>query len=61
MIKLHNIERSYPLAKGKFFFVLRDIDIKIEEGEFVSIMGPSGAGKSSILHILGMHDHGWSG
>src|SRR5260370_25939858 len=61
MIKLRHIERSYPLAKGKFFYVLRDINIDIEEGEFVSIMGPSGAGKSSLLHILGMHDHGWSG
>jgi len=61
MIKLRHIERFYPLAKGKFFYVLRDINIDIEEGEFVSIMGPSGAGKSSLLHILGMHDHGWSG
>jgi ABC-type antimicrobial peptide transport system, ATPase component len=61
MIKLRRLERFYPLAKGKFFYVLRDINVDIEEGEFVSIMGPSGAGKSSLLHILGMHDHGWSG
>jgi putative ABC transport system ATP-binding protein len=61
MIKLRHIERFYPLAKGKFFYVLRDLNIDIQEGEFVSIMGPSGAGKSSLLHILGMHDHGWSG
>jgi putative ABC transport system ATP-binding protein len=61
MIRLRHVERSYPLAKGRFFYVLRDIDLDIAEGEFVSIMGPSGAGKSSLLHILGMHDHGWSG
>src|ERR1700737_2329987 len=61
MIRLHNLERSYPLAKGKFFFVLRDVDIEVAEGEFVSVMGPSGAGKSTLLHILGMHDHGWTG
>jgi putative ABC transport system ATP-binding protein len=61
MIRLRNIERCYPLAKGRFFYVLRDINIEIKEGEFVSIMGPSGAGKSSLLHILGMHDHGWTG
>src|ERR1044071_4202599 len=60
MIRLRNIERCYPLAKGRFFYVLRDINIDIAEGEFVSIMGPSGAGKSSLLHILGMHDHGWT-
>jgi ABC-type lipoprotein export system ATPase subunit len=61
MIKLHHVERSYPLAKAQFFYVLRDIDLEVAEGEFVSIMGPSGAGKSTLLHVLGMHDHGWTG
>jgi len=61
MIKLKNLERCYPLAKGKFFYVLRDINLDVEQGEFVSVMGPSGAGKSTLLHILGMHDHGWTG
>src|ERR1700751_2339804 len=61
MIRLRNLERSYPLAHGKFFYVLRDINIDASEGEFVSVMGPSGAGKSTLLHILGMHDHGWRG
>jgi len=61
MIKLRNLERSYPLGHGKFFYVLRDITLDLAEGEFVSVMGPSGAGKSTLLHILGMHDHGWTG
>jgi putative ABC transport system ATP-binding protein len=61
MIELKHVERFYPLAKGQFFYVLRDINLKINEGDFVSIMGPSGAGKSSLLHVLGMHDHAWSG
>jgi putative ABC transport system ATP-binding protein len=61
MIRLKNLERVYPLAKGKFFYVLRDISLEVNEGEFVSVMGPSGAGKSSLLHIIGMHDHGWNG
>src|SRR5256712_10030763 len=61
MIRLRNLERNYPLGHGKFFYVLRDIEIEVAEGEFVSVMGPSGAGKSTLLHILGMHDHGWTG
>src|SRR6266550_2778573 len=61
MIKLRGLERRYPLGKEKFFYVLRDINLHIAGGEFVSIMGPSGAGKSTLLHILGMHDHGWEG
>jgi putative ABC transport system ATP-binding protein len=61
MIKLRHIERCYPLAKAQFFYVLRDINLDVAEGEFVSVMGPSGAGKSTLLHILGMHDHGWTG
>ena len=61
MIELKHVERFYSLAKGQFFYVLRDINLKINEGDFVSIMGPSGAGKSSLLHVLGMHDHAWIG
>lgn len=61
LVRLQHIERSHPLAKGQFFYVLRDVNLEIREGEFVSIMGPSGAGKSTLLHVLGMHDHAWSG
>jgi ABC-type lipoprotein export system ATPase subunit len=50
------------LAQGSTrTWLLRDINLTIDEGEFVSIMGPSGAGKSTLLHILGMHDPDWSG
>src|SRR5438067_12537447 len=61
MIKLRGLERRYPLGKEKFFYVLRDINLHIAEGESPSVMGPSGAGKSTPLHILAMHDHGREG
>src|SRR5712691_6161283 len=60
LISLRNLERSYAQGIGRSY-VLRRIDLDINEGEFVSIMGPSGAGKSTLLHILGMHDSDWSG
>ncbi len=61
LIELKHVERCYPLEHGQFFYVLRDINLRIEQGDFVSIMGPSGAGKSSLLHVLGLHDQAWSG
>ena len=60
MIFLRNIEKSFPVAGGKTY-VLRNVSLDIAAGEFVTIMGPSGAGKSSLLAILGMLDHAWSG
>jgi ABC-type lipoprotein export system ATPase subunit len=60
MISLRKLERSYPLGNGQLF-VLRNIDLDIAKGEFVTIMGPSGAGKSTLLAVLGMLDHAWRG
>jgi putative ABC transport system ATP-binding protein len=60
MISLRGVEKAFPHGPTKTY-VLRRISLDIKPGEFVSIMGPSGAGKSTLLHILGMHDHSWSG
>ncbi|MDB6126526.1 MAG: transporter related, partial [Verrucomicrobia bacterium] len=60
MIRLHNVNRVFPL-KGGPFYALRDINLEINDGDFLSIMGPSGSGKSTLLHILGLHDSAWSG
>jgi putative ABC transport system ATP-binding protein len=53
MIQLKGISKHYPAGFGKTY-VLRNINLGINEGEFVSIMGPSGSGKSTLLHILGL-------
>ncbi|HEX7757590.1 MAG TPA: ABC transporter ATP-binding protein [Niabella sp.] len=37
-------------------FLLKDINVDIDEGEFVSVMGPSGSGKSTLLNVIGMLD-----
>lgn len=60
MIHLEKIEKSYPLEGGRSW-VLRNVDLDIADGEFVSVMGPSGAGKSSLLNVLGLMDHDWQG
>jgi putative ABC transport system ATP-binding protein len=60
MIELKNVEKSYDTKAGQTF-VLRRINLKIEPGEFLTVMGPSGAGKSTLLSILGMLDHAWTG
>src|SRR5690348_13898843 len=60
MIKLRNLEKSYKTKAG-FSYVLRQINLDIAEGDFVTFMGPSGAGKSTLLSIVGMYDGDWQG
>ena len=60
MIRLRNIEKFYETKAGRTY-VLRNVDLDIREGEFVTIMGPSGAGKTTLLSMLGMLDHDWGG
>lgn len=60
LISLRGVERVFPL-KGGPFYALRNINLDIAPGDFLSIMGASGSGKSTLLHVLGLHDSAWSG
>lgn len=60
MIELKQIQKSFPVQGGRQW-VLRNIELRIGEGEFLSIMGPSGSGKSSLLSVLGLLDADWEG
>ncbi len=55
MIELTNIAKSVN-AGGQKTYILKDINFKVNQGEFISIMGPSGSGKSTLLNIIGMLD-----
>jgi ABC-type lipoprotein export system ATPase subunit len=57
---MRSLEKAFE-AGGSKFFVLRRINIDIQQGEFVTFMGPSGAGKSTLLSIIGMLDSAWNG
>lgn len=60
LIELKNIVKNYDNG-GIITRVLHDINLSVEEGEFVAIMGPSGSGKSTLMHTIGFLDRPTSG
>lgn len=60
MIQLEKIYKWHNNGNNRVF-ILKDINLSIEEGAFISIMGPSGSGKSSLLNIIGMLDEASEG
>ena len=59
-INITNLNKSFVNGR-EISKVLKDINLNVEEGEFVSIMGPSGCGKSTLLYLLGGLDQPTSG
>jgi putative ABC transport system ATP-binding protein len=55
MINLRHIFKWVNVG-GSRVFLLKDVNLEVKEGEFVSIMGPSGSGKSTLLNVIGMLD-----
>ena len=56
MIEIKNLTKTYNYKKSNAFTALKDISLKIEDGEMLAIVGKSGAGKSTLLHIIGCID-----
>jgi len=55
LLQLNNIFK-WVNTGGNRFFLLKDLNISVKEGEFISIMGPSGSGKTTLLNVIGMLD-----
>ncbi|MGJ8715088.1 ABC-type lipoprotein export system, ATPase component [Maribacter aquivivus] len=55
LLQLKNIFK-WVQQGGQRVFLLKDVNLEVEEGEFISIMGPSGSGKSTLLNVIGMLD-----
>jgi putative ABC transport system ATP-binding protein len=60
LIELKGIERVFQLGDSEVH-ALREVNLTIKQGEYISVMGPSGSGKSTLLNLLGLLDQPNSG
>lgn len=60
LIELKGIDRTFHLGDSDVH-ALRDVNLTIKQGEYISVMGPSGSGKSTLLNLLGLLDQPNSG
>ncbi len=52
LLKLENVFKRYPMKTGGEKTILNDVDLRVRQGEFISVVGPSGCGKSTMLRMI---------
>lgn len=61
IIEMNNIVKSFYIGTENQLDILKNIDINVKKGEFISIVGASGSGKSTLMNIIGVLDRPTSG
>ncbi len=61
LVELEDVSKEYSAVGSTIFQALKDVSLKVYEGEFVAIMGPSGHGKTTLLNVIGLLDKPTSG
>ena len=57
---MENINKFYPMGDEQAH-ILKDVNLRVEAGEYLSVLGPSGSGKSTLMNIIGCLDTATSG
>ena len=60
LLEMHNICKDYPQGRD-VFHALKNVDLQVEEGDYIAIMGRSGSGKTTLMNIIGCLDTATSG
>ncbi len=58
--RMTNVNKFYPMGEEQAH-ILKDVNLQIEAGEYLSVLGPSGSGKSTLMNIIGCLDTASSG
>jgi putative ABC transport system ATP-binding protein len=61
ILEVRKLNKTYTIGKGNVQHVLKDVDMEIQQGEFISVMGASGSGKSTLLYNISGMDKMTSG